>query len=463
MKKIITITLIVSMVSMFSPLHQVKAQDFDPSFIINNSDLQDFESMNLGEIQSFLESFNSFLATYVTEDAYGTRRSAAEIIYNAARTHYINPKWILTTLQKEQSLVADQQTPTPNRIDWAMGYGVCDDCSKDDPLIQKFKGFGKQVDRAAARVRFYITNPHLFNFKAGGTYEISGETVTIKNLATATLYIYTPHIHGNQNFWKIWSRWFSRYYPDGTLVQASGEPGVWLIEDGYKRPILSAAVLNTRFNKNDIITTSKVDLASYPTGRALKYPNYSIVQDSLGDIYLLVDDAKKKFESLEVFRKLGFNTAEIELADDADLITYAEGRDITLASAYPYGQLIQDQTTGGVYFVQDGFKHPIVSREILKVNFANRTIVKGDQETLNGFVTAHKVLFYDGKLVKSVDSPDVYVISNGQRRRIANEETFRRLGYEWTDIIETNAQAIQLHSLGDEINAVLNDTSLATY
>lgn len=453
-QKLITIPLIVvfCMQGILAP-HITRASQFDPSFIITNSDIEDFESMSLKEIQDFLKSLNSFLSLYVTEDAYGTVRSAAEIIYNAARTHYINPKWIITTLQKEQSLVTAQETPIQDRLDWAMGYAVCDSCSKDDPAIQKFRGFGKQVDRAAARTRQYLITPHAFNFKAGGTYTISGETVTIKNQATAALYIYTPHLHGNLNFWRIWSRWFSTYYPNGTLVQVAGEPGVWLIEDGRKRAITSKAVLVSRFDPSAIVTVSPTDIASYPRGFDIKFPNYTLVQESSTGIkYLLVNDQKKSFENEEVFRRLGFNPDEVEIATNSELALYKEGSTITLTSAYPLGQLIQDTSSGGVYFVQDGVKHPIVSREIMKHNFPLHTIIKGDPATLQGFQTGQKVIFKDGKLIKSSDSPVVYVISEGKKREIANEETFLRLGYRWNDIITTTPEALAIHQTGDTLN-----------
>ncbi len=452
--------LIALQLTLVSPLAIPTAQAsvFDPSFILTNSDLEAYQSMTLGEIQAFLNNLNSFLATYVTLNSQGVAQSAAEIIYSAAQQHRINPKWILVTLQKEQSLIASQETPIQDRLDWAMGYGVCDSCSKDDPRIQKFRGFGNQVDRAAARVRQYIEQPQQFYFKPGNTYTIGDQIVTIKNLATATLYTYTPHIHGNFNFWRIWSRWFSAYYPDGSLVQVEGEPGVWYITNGMRRAITSKAVLVSRFDPTTIRKVSKLDLEKYPKGASLRFPNYTLVTDQLQNRYLLVNDEKRRFESQEVFARLGFNPEELELVSTTDLEPYADGPTITLGSAYPLGQLIQEKESGGVYWVENGLKHPIVSREILKVNFPTRSITQGDHQTLAGFPTGSRVALRDGTLVKSADSPMVYVISNGNRRPIANETTFVRLGYQWNAIVTTSQQAIEVHPLDEILDVTLPDS-----
>ena len=55
----------------------------------------------VNDIQNFLATKGSYLATYSCPDANGIIRRAAEIIYNAAVAHKINPKYLLVKLQKE--------------------------------------------------------------------------------------------------------------------------------------------------------------------------------------------------------------------------------------------------------------------------------------------------------------------------------------------------------------------------
>lgn len=455
-QKISSLLAVITVISLFISALPVNAYEFDPSFIISNDDINDGKAMDLNEIQSFLSQQDSFLSSYIAEDIDGSNRFASEIIYNAAKKNNINPKWILVTLQKEQSLI-NSSNPSQGQLDWAMGYAVCDDCSKDDPAIQKFKGFAKQIDRAAARIRYYQDYPEKFNFTAGMSAVIDNVFVSIKNMATAVLYNYTPHIHGNQNFWKIWTRWFAKDYPDGSLVQADGDKVVWLIEDGRRRAFTSKAALNSYFGSRKALKISPTDLAHYDLGIAIKYPNYSLVRDTQGTIYLLADDQKRKIASQEAFRSLGYNPDEVEDITDEDLSAYSDGREITENAKNALGRLLQDSKTGGVYYADETFKYPIVSKEILKVNFSNLKITKATSAQLDKYLTAQKVKFKDGTLVKNKKEATVYVVSNGTLRAISDEKTFYQLGYTMKDIITTSPESLALHPLGEII-----DTSLHT-
>jgi len=129
------------------PLLARAQSNFNPNFIISDTETQDC-SWTRTDVAQFLNARGSWLRTYVGPDASGTAKSAADIIFESAQNYQINPKFLLVTLQKEQSLVTDN-APSQRQLDWAMGYGVCDSCSTDDPALDKYRGFGKQVDNAA--------------------------------------------------------------------------------------------------------------------------------------------------------------------------------------------------------------------------------------------------------------------------------------------------------------------------
>ncbi len=414
-------------------LSRVYAAEFSPGFIISDIELRDSTSMDLIDIQSFLNSRPGALKRMHFKDVDGVSRSAAEIIYRSAITYKINPKYLLVTLQKEQSLL-DDPAPSQKQLDWATGYAVCDSCSMDDPDIQKFKGFANQVDYAAGANDYYFANANQFNFKPGGTYNIDGETVNIFNQATANLYIYTPHIHGNYNFWKLWNRYFSQKYPDGSLLQVDGEPGVWLIEYGQKRPFYSKGALISRYDINNVILVDKNALNAYPTGNPIKYAQYSLLKTPDGKIYLLADDKLRHIINMDVFRTIGFNIEEVISMDAGEVSLFKPGEPITLNTAYPAGALLQDNETGGVYFAQNGVKKPVVNKYILEINFPQYNITQVSPEELEKFPRGELVQLKDGILIKSFDSPDVYVTSNGKKIRITSEKSFNSMGYKWTNI-----------------------------
>ncbi|PIX03367.1 hypothetical protein COZ78_00725 [bacterium (Candidatus Gribaldobacteria) CG_4_8_14_3_um_filter_42_11] len=461
-----------------------QAQGFDPNNIIGDLEILDHASMNLTDIQQFLAAKGSYLANYSCADINGVIRKAAEIIYNAAVLSYdcdgailsdsptdserslkcrkvtISPKFLLVLLQKEQSLI-EESSPSQSNLDWAAGYG----CPDSGGCNERWRGFGKQVNSAALQFRDYLDNPRLYTYKAGNTYiftnpygTISKEPVAVTpaNQATAALYNYTPHVYnGNYNFYKIWRRYFTKVYPDGSLLQAQGEPGVWLLQNGLKRPFISKSALTSRYDLKKIIAVNKSDLDKYATGPAIKFPQYSLIKSPRGTIFLLVDDKKRGFTTMTAFRKMGFNPDEVVSAGWEDINAYADGRPITATSTYPTGALLQDKKTGGVYYVNEGIKAPLVDRIFLTTKFKNKKIIKASPAELEQYQTLPPYLFGDGELLKTKDSPYTYVISGGKKLLIASDEVFKGLGYKTENVIIVPPKVLYLYDAGTPITEVL--------
>lgn len=254
MRKVWPICLAAALVLASYPVGPTRAVDISPEYFINNQQYSrlisdgDFiavASMSVADIQSFLQSKGSYLAS-APSDQLGENnrgRSAAQIIYDAAHGLYdaggslngitidtgtgtISPKAILITLQKEQSLItiSDYQS---GRLNAAMGYG-CPDSGGCNP---NYSGFTRQVEWASWQLRYnyeiagkdsaWWTDHYgsQFQYRTGNgksmSYSFSSPplsgsvTVAFNNKATAALYRYTPHItYGNYNFWKMSRDWF---------------------------------------------------------------------------------------------------------------------------------------------------------------------------------------------------------------------------------------------------------------
>ncbi|MEK7159543.1 MAG: hypothetical protein AAB766_03545 [Patescibacteria group bacterium] len=452
MKKRYLPVLMAMIVTLIVPYQSVFAINFNNGYLLSDTDLFDYNAMTLAELQSFLDKKNGQLGTYQTLDKNGVMKTAAEIIYQAAQEYKVNPKFLLVMLQKEQSLV-DDATPKQSQYDWAAGYGVCDSCDVNSPSLLLFKGFGSQVDRLAGVQRWYEEHANDAWLKQKNqSYIIDGQTVFISNQATANLYNYTPHILGNYNFWKIWNEWFSQKYPDGTLLQAEGEKGVWLVENGLRRPFMSKGALVSRYNINNVVIISKVELEKYLIGNSIKFPNYTLLISPTDNVYMLVDNKLRLFESKQVWQTLGFNPEEFEILDMSDFSTYEFGELITLASSYPAGALLQNKATGGVYFVQDGIKYPIATKDILKINYLKYHLSPVAVTELDKYATGDPIKLRDGELIKSKDAPTVYVISDGKKLPIISGDVFERLGYKWSNIKLVESSSLVNLELGPMID-----------
>ncbi len=106
------------------------------------------DAMTREQIQAFLEARASFLASY-SEDG----RSAAEIIKAAADKHGVNPKVILVTLQKEQSLVTRKKALAADSREMKNAMGV-------RPKLART--FAAQVDAGARVLRQRFDEPIAF-------------------------------------------------------------------------------------------------------------------------------------------------------------------------------------------------------------------------------------------------------------------------------------------------------------
>lgn len=434
-------------------LFPTKTFAFNANYLISDWDFTDIFALDFNQIQHYLN--RGFLADFQTEDWEGRLRYATDIIWRSAQNNGISPKVLLVMLQKEQSLIEDDD-PSQNQLDWAMGYAICDSCSKSDPAIQRWQGFGKQVNSAAMQ----LSDGYLADIEAYGTtqgvygpdvpVEIDGTTVTPANAATAALYAYTPHLHGNENFVEIWDRWFSTNYPTGSLLQAVGEAGVYVIEYGFKRPIHSWSALVSRFNPNLIIEVNGETLDNYPDGTPIDFPNYSLLQDESDDIYLLVDDSLRKFDSQNTYYSLGFKDDELNSINSDDMSLYETGEQITLSTASITGELVKLSTNGAYFYLQGGYRHAVLTPDIAQIRFGSiaRNINPVEVEQ---YKEAEKLLIPDGNLVKSDTQATVYVVAEGEILPIASESAFNSFGWQWDDIITVSDETIALHRLGDTI------------
>jgi len=166
------------------------------------------------------------------------------------------------------------------------------------------------------------------------------------------------------------------------------------------------------------------------------------------DIYLLINKEKRQI-SYKMFRAIGFNPEEIIEVKENDLAFYQDGERIN--SPYPSGALLQNEDSKSVYYVKGNIKQPIVDATILENNFPYNSIIKVSASELLKFETGSQIKFRDGTLLKTPNSPAVYVIGHGEYCPIFSAETFEGMGYQWDAIINVPENILNLHSPGEII------------
>lgn len=194
--------------------------------------------------------------------------SVGEMIYQASMKYGINPQVMVTMLRKESTLF-NNTWPVRSQYNTAFGY-ACPDSSVDGAAecSKTYAGFYKQVTGAAWQLQRYKTHNSKFNYHPGMNNKIyyypqntntpaacKGLTATvfIENIATASLYIYTPYVpneaalkaypgtgdacssYGNRNFFMMFNQWFGSTYYNGTTEPEN--PGIENPDDTTPRSI----------------------------------------------------------------------------------------------------------------------------------------------------------------------------------------------------------------------------------
>lgn len=263
--------------------------------VIDDTIFDNYNSMNANQIDAFLNTFSgSCISTnsgfsaqdptgYNSNDGYiyGNNVSAGRAIYDAAQAYGLNPQVLLTTLQKEQSLVTGSAGCTTTKIAKALGYGCPDSggsysynnvnlytrsgttyTSVSGICVNSAAkaGFSQQIIHAAWMLKYseqrsegnigwavikdgwdnsddlnatysgYMTEGCFkrSKYESQCTYydgyaTIDNTAVHMDTGATAALYRYTPHFSGNQNFVSIFNGWFGTTLTSGFSWQPAGQ------------------------------------------------------------------------------------------------------------------------------------------------------------------------------------------------------------------------------------------------
>jgi len=106
---------------------------------------------------------------------------------------------------------------------------------------------------------------------------------------------------------------------------------------------------------------------------------------------------------------------------------------------------------GGVYYVSEGQKAPIVDKVLLSTKFRGRRILKATEADLAKYPKISPVLFDSGELLKSNNAQAVYLIDNGQKRPFLSGSDFESLGYNWDNVITVSPQMLYLYPEGEAV------------
>lgn len=456
---------------------------FNNNRVMDDGVFDNSTTMDEASIQNFLNSFpNSCLKNYQAPYPndyfnYGGNVPAARVIKRAADLWGINPQVILATLEKEESLVRGNAGCADWRYNSAMGMGCPDGGGCPSPA---YAGFSKQVTKGSWQLKYnkersygntgwgdndsltyygYMTQGNrkrcgsCSNIYYDGWASIDSTSVHMDTGATASLYTYTPHFHGNQNFVALFEAWFGSTWgagepplatyahPQGALVRQAGDSTVYVISSGKKIPIPSLAVFNSYGYKWDAVKPATQGDIALTGWSSIDFRGGTLVKGSSPTIYVIENGAggikKRPIASWEIFVGLGYKLSQVIYANDADLPSQ-DGLPVSNTLAHPDGSILKSPDSAMIYYLSGGNKYPFSSPAVF-LSHGNRwdgyqIATVADESNALG----PNLHFRQGTLIKG-SYPTIYVANDdeggvAQKQPIGSQSAFIGLRYYFSEV-----------------------------
>lgn len=183
-------------------------------------------------------------------------------------------------------------------------------------------------------------------------------------------------------------------FTEGILVKSTDNPKVYLIDGGTKRWIASAEIFIARgFSWQDIKVVSPTELDPYPEGKIIGWPDGTLIKSTnYPTVYVISLDKKRPFASAEIFTGLGYQWKNIKTISQLELEQYELGNTIN-SLLHPDGALIKSSDSPKIYLVEGNKKRWIPSIEIfLSKGYNFNLVMTVSSQTLNNYLDGLPVL-----------------------------------------------------------------------
>ncbi len=120
------------------------------------------------------------------------------------------------------------------------------------------------------------------------------------------------------------------FYRSGTIITASGDPKVYIVDNGTKRWIVNPGVFSVNYRTGRrIVWVSQSRKNSHPTGdNILRRDGAIIASYTTNKVYAIEYGKKRWITSPEAFKNAGYNWKIVRIINDNELGMYLDGDDI---------------------------------------------------------------------------------------------------------------------------------------
>jgi len=407
-------------------------QPYNPNNILRDDILINTGTMSAQDVQNFLNNQGSCLASVSPANlGSGNTQTAAQIIASAANTYGVNPQVILTTLQKEQSLITQNCSQLDNQmvlsgsapftyLNTAMGYDVPDVLGVGTCLYTFVAQLTGANCTTSGGTNHYAGAPASMrtNFDSnavgpGGTspfpqsftvqqYSDQPGTITVSPVSKATslLYRYTPYAYyGNYNFYTIFQKFFGNPTCATNLAVIHGDssPESSVLYNGTRYPIDSLATLSAwGLDCQPVSTVSQATYNNYPAGQPV---TQVFKNDSAPEVYIAQGGVRRHIRTSLYVHQLGLDNEPYSVLPAGLIAQLPEGA--------PMGFLVQASGSPAIYLSEAGNKYYVPDIPTIEAwGFSFSELVVVNPAYVSALPTAGNL----STLVKG-SGPEIYVAS----------------------------------------------------
>src|SRR3989344_1701422 len=245
--------------------------------------------------------------------------------------------------------------------------------------------------------------------------------------------------------------------PDGSLVKSRNRPEIFLIENGKRRHIVSAALFNKfGFMLSQVKVLSDRELMGYSAGESLTYPDGTLLGiKSNGKTYFIKNGKKRHIISQKAFKQNGFKEKNIAWVPQEEIDSLQDDGIVGL----PKGTLVSlsNSVKAPNYIIMDGGRELIPSWAMFDSwKFKRNKISLITKKDFEMYPDKGTLPYPDGALIAQSGKPEMYLVRTGMKYWVSNYETFKKLGLNAAKAVKLSAEELGNYPRGKEI-AVAED------
>lgn len=239
--------------------------------------------------------------------------------------------------------------------------------------------------------------------------------------------------------------------PDGLFVRRAVTGQIFRVVDNTLRPVPTPRILASyRIRPAEVATPVDQLFAMQPYGPGIGFRDGTLLLTPDGKVWAVSLGLRRHVVSVEAFNALGYRPDGVMMVSVEEAALHPVGEPLD-GSSVPDGTLVRSPNGPTVWLVQDRRRYLVQHPDALSSRAAENEVCVVNDRLLNP-LPVHVRGWRDGVVLRTPDGT-LWLISQGQRRRLATRQVLLDLGFSSATPRDAAADAIAVHPEGEAITS----------